>query len=113
MARPGPASCSGLRFSNPPAKGADMKRCPPLRRFAALVAAILLATLIAVSAFGQAQFGNIYGKVQAKDGTMLPGVTVTLSGVAAPQTFITDSEGNFRFLNLSPSSDYELKAELT
>ncbi|HEV7923166.1 MAG TPA: TonB-dependent receptor [Thermoanaerobaculia bacterium] len=90
-----------------------MKRCPPSRPFAAVVTAILLAALFAVSAFGQAQFGNIYGKVQAKDGTMLPGVTVTLSGVGAPQVFISDSEGNFRFLNLSPSSDYQLKAELT
>src|ERR1051325_5085769 len=91
-----------------------MKRCPPPRLVAALATAILLSALLAVSAFGQnAQFGNIYGKVQAKDGAMLPGVTVTLSGVAAPQTFVTDAEGNFRFLNLSPSSDYQLKAELT
>jgi len=31
------------------------------------------------------QTGNIYGKVQAKDGSVLPGVTVTLTGVGAPR----------------------------
>ena len=42
----------------------------------------------------------------------LPGVTVTLTGVGAPQTFITAADGNFRFINLSPGS-YALKAELS
>lgn len=88
-----------------------MKRCPPLRLRTATIAALLLAALSAVSAFGQLQTGNIYGRVQAKDGSLLPGVTVTLSGAVAPQTFITDSTGSFRFINLSPGS-YTLKAEL-
>src|SRR5205085_10713416 len=65
----------------------------------------------AVSAFAQFQTGNIYGKVQAKDGTALPGVTVTLTGVGAPQTVITGSQGEFRFPNLSPGT-YSVKAEL-
>lgn len=59
----------------------------------------------------QLQTGNIFGKVQAKDGSVLPGVTVTLSGIGAPQTFVTDTTGSFRFLNLSPGT-YMLKAEL-
>jgi hypothetical protein len=71
----------------------------------------LCVTLIAVSAFAQFQTGNIYGKVQAKDGSALPGVTVTLTGVGAPQTAITGAQGDFRFLNLSPGT-YSLKAEL-
>src|SRR5437016_14595555 len=83
-----------------------MKRCPPLHLIAVLVA------FIAVGAFAQYQTGNIYGKAQAKDGSVLPGVTVTLTGVAAPQTAVTDGQGNFRFLNLSPGS-YSLKAELS
>src|SRR5213082_1855434 len=87
-----------------------MKRCPPLRFLAAITAA-LLVSLMAVSAFGQVQTGNIFGHTQAKDGSMLPGVTVTLTGVGAPQTFITDATGAFRFLNLSPGT-YALKAEL-
>ncbi|MEA2325722.1 MAG: hypothetical protein QOE68_681, partial [Thermoanaerobaculia bacterium] len=68
-------------------------------------------SLLAVSAFAQFQTGNIYGKVQGKDGGALPGVTVVLSGVGAPQTAISDSQGDFRFLSLSPGT-YSLKAEL-
>src|SRR5258708_21685096 len=89
--------------------GADMKRCPP--RFTAIVVATLCA-LFAVSAFAQYQTGNIYGKAQAKDGSVLPGVTVTLTGVAAPQTTVTDATGLFRFPNLSPGQ-YTIKAELS
>jgi Carboxypeptidase regulatory-like domain/TonB-dependent Receptor Plug Domain len=87
-----------------------MKWCPT-PRFMAVITAALLISLFAVSGFAQFQTGNIYGKVQAKDGSVLPGVTVTLTGVAAPQTAVTDAQGNFRFLNLSPGT-YTLKAEL-
>jgi hypothetical protein len=86
-----------------------MKRCPNPRLLAVLAA--LCISLLAVSAFAQFQTGNIYGKVQAKDGSALPGVTVVLSGVGAPQTSISDSQGAFRFISLSPGS-YSLKAEL-
>jgi len=67
--------------------------------------------ILALPLFAQVQTGNIFGKVQAKDGTALPGVTVVLTGVGAPATFVTDSQGAFRFLNLSPGT-YALKAEL-
>jgi len=87
-----------------------MKRCPPLRFFAVTIAAMLVS-LIGFSAYGQIQTGNIFGHVQAKDGSALPGVTVTMTGVGAPQTFVTDGTGAFRFLNLSPGT-YALKAEL-
>src|SRR5947209_10453426 len=87
-----------------------MKRCPSLR-FLAVVLAAMCTLLFAVSGYAQFQTGNIYGKVQAKDGSVLPGVTVTLTGVGAPQTFITDTGGDFRFLGLSPGT-YQVKAEL-
>ncbi|HEV7426354.1 MAG TPA: carboxypeptidase regulatory-like domain-containing protein [Thermoanaerobaculia bacterium] len=87
-----------------------MKRCPNSRILA--IVATLCLSLIAVSAFAQLQTGNIYGKAQAKDGSALPGVTVTLTGVAAPQTAITDSQGSFHFVNLSPGT-YTVKAELS
>jgi hypothetical protein len=86
-----------------------MKRCPNPRLLAVMTA--LCISLFAVSAFAQFQTGNIYGKVQAKDGTALPGVTVTLTGVGAPQNTVSDAQGNFRFLSLSPGG-YTLKAEL-
>src|SRR5207248_3892444 len=91
-------------------KGADMKRCPH-SRFTMAIIAIALCSLFAVSGFAQLQSGNIFGKVQAKDGSVLPGVTVTLTGGGAPQTFVSEAQGNFRFLNLSPGT-YTLKAEL-
>ena len=87
-----------------------MKRNPKPRWPAVLITAAVCA-LFAVSAIAQIQSGNIYGKVQTKDGTVLPGVTVTLSGVGAPQMFVTEANGAFRFLNLSPGS-YTLKADL-
>src|SRR5205085_4263608 len=94
-----------------PVKGADMKRCPNPRSVA-IIATALCMLLIAVSGYAQtSSTGNIYGKVQAKDGSVLPGVTVTLSGVGAPQNFVTDSTGNFRFISLSPGT-YTLKADL-
>src|SRR5438132_933036 len=87
-----------------------MKRCPT-PRFLAVIAAALCLSLFAVSGFAQFQTGNIFGKVQAKDGSVLPGVTVTLTGVGAPQTTVSDAQGNFRFINLSPGT-YTLKSEL-
>jgi hypothetical protein len=82
-----------------------------LCRLSVRLCVALCLSLIAVSAFAQFQTGNIYGKVVAKDGSALPGVTVTLTGVGAPQTIITDSQGNFHFLNLSPGT-YSIKSEL-
>src|SRR5437868_13898806 len=76
-----------------------------------LLVTLVLAVLCAVGAYAQFQTGNIYGKVQAKDGSALPGVTIVLTGVGAPQTTISDATGNFRFINLSPGS-YSLKADL-
>ena len=81
-----------------------------MRRGSILVA--ICVALLAVSAYAQYQTGNIYGKVQAKDGSVLPGVTVMLSGVGAPQTTVTDGQGNFRFINLSPGT-YQIKGELS
>ncbi len=80
-------------------------------RFLAAITAALCISLLAISAFAQVQSGNIFGKVQGKDGSALPGVTVTLTGIGAAQTAFTDAGGNFRFINLSPGS-YSVKAEL-
>ena len=87
-----------------------MKRCPPLWYRAAWAA--MLVSLLAFGAYGQgAQSGNIFGTVVSSDGSALPGVTVTLTGGGAPQTTVTDAQGRFRFINLSPDT-YSLTAEL-
>ncbi len=87
-----------------------MKRCPPLWYRAAWAA--MLVSLLAFGAYGQgAQSGNIFGTVAGSDGGALPGVTVVLTGGGAPQTTVTDAQGRFRFINLSPDT-YSLRAEL-
>ena len=86
-----------------------------MRRGSIPIRAVLLTAMVLVlftwSAAAQYQTGNIYGRAVAKDGSALPGVTVVLTGIGAPQTTVTDDQGNFRFINLSPGS-YTLKAEL-
>jgi esterase/lipase superfamily enzyme len=63
------------------------------------------------TAHPQLQAGNLYGQVVDKDGAPLPGVAVTLIGAGAPQVQVTNAQGQFRFLGLSPGT-YDLKAEL-
>ncbi len=80
-----------------------------MKNYRVIIGCTLL--LFATSVFAQYQTGNIYGKVVTTGGGGLPGVTVTLAGIGSPQTFITESDGSFRFLNLSPGS-YNVRAEL-
>jgi hypothetical protein len=89
-------------------KGEDMLNRSPVKLWAV---ALSIALLCAMGAYAQFQTGNIYGKVQAKDGSVLPGVTVTLTGMGAPQTTVTGPLGDFRFINLSPGT-YSMVAEL-
>ncbi len=63
-------------------------------------------------ALAQTAGGNVVGKVVDSSGNPIPGVTVTLSGLGAPQTFVTSSNGSYRFLNQSPGR-YDLSAELS
>ena len=73
--------------------------------------AVLLLLAVGGTAFAQLQTGNLYGTVKDDKGAALPGVTVTLTGGGAPQVQVTNAQGQFRFLSLSPGS-YALKAEL-
>ncbi|HKH49533.1 MAG TPA: TonB-dependent receptor [Thermoanaerobaculia bacterium] len=75
-----------------------------------LVIAVLLAALAAPAA-AQLQTGNLFGTVKTADGTLLPNVTVTLSGGGAPAAQSTNEKGEFRFPGLPPGS-YQLLAEL-
>jgi hypothetical protein len=78
----------------------------------AVVAAMLVSLLAVSGAYAQLQTGSITGVVVGTDEAALPGVTVTLTGVGAPQTVVTDAQGRFRFNNLSPGT-YALKGELS
>ena len=57
------------------------------------------------------QTGNLYGTVTDAEGERLPGVTLTLTGAEAPRIQVSDANGQFRFLDLSPGR-YSVKATL-
>ncbi len=61
----------------------------------------------AISAFGQAETGQIVGTVQDPTGAFIPGATVTVRATAtgAERVQTTDAGGNFTFTNLLPD-DY-------
>jgi hypothetical protein len=80
-------------------------------RLVLAVLATLLLAMAAVPVFAQEQTGDLYGTVTDEQKQPLPGVTVTLTGVGAPQVQQSDAQGKFRFLNLYPGS-YALRAEL-
>ena len=75
--------------------------------------ALLLLALFATSGtlFAQAQTGNIYGTVADTQGAKIPGATATVTGIGAPRVVVTDADGVFRFLGLSPG-EYVVKVEL-
>ncbi|MBI3261699.1 MAG: TonB-dependent receptor [Acidobacteria bacterium] len=78
--------------------------------FASSVVLCLLA--VAIPASAQLQSGTIYGTVQDAQAGVLPGVTLTLSSTDRTVTFVTESDGKFRFLNLPPGA-YTVSAELS
>jgi hypothetical protein len=80
------------------------------RNFAPVVLAMGLLAM-AVPAVAQLQTGDLYGTVTDEQGQPLPGVTITLSGVGAPQVQVTDEQGQFRYLSLYPGT-YSVQAEL-
>src|SRR5438045_7148389 len=72
---------------------------------------IALLLLLPLPALAQLTTGNLFVTVIDANGSPLPGVTLTLYGVGAPQVQVTDSHGRFRFLNLSPG-EYGVQAQL-
>jgi hypothetical protein len=67
----------------------------------------LVAIAMVVSAVGasaQVQSGSITGTVRDGQGGVLPGVLVTLTGTGPTQTYTTEAEGQYRFLNVPPGT---------
>jgi len=78
-----------------------------------LFLAIVCFLLVPVAVFAQSQGGAIRGTVTATgDPAPMPGVTVTATGGGFNQSFVTDANGEFRFLNLHPGT-YTISAELS
>jgi len=86
-----------------------MKRINPWWRVLAVATLFLLA--LAGYAWAQEDTGNLYGTVKDQKGAALPGVTLTLSGTGAPQVQVSDKDGRFHFLQLSPGR-YHLVSQL-
>lgn len=76
---------------------------------------LILAILLIISSFAYSQklTGSIKGVVSDEEGNPLPGVTVTASSpsLISTQSFITTSEGYFRFPSLPPGT-YEIVTKL-
>jgi Carboxypeptidase regulatory-like domain len=90
-----------------------MKRFQTFQRYVQFIMTFTAGLcLLSGVALAQTAGGNVVGKVTDASDSPLPGVTVTLSEIAAPQTFVTTSTGSYRFLNLSPGR-YGVKAELS
>ncbi len=71
----------------------------------------LLLVLLAPAAVAQNDAGDLFGTVLGPGDTPLPGATVTVSGPGAPQVQVTDAQGEFRVLKVSPGA-YDVKVEL-
>ncbi|HEV8630514.1 MAG TPA: TonB-dependent receptor, partial [Thermoanaerobaculia bacterium] len=81
------------------------------QRIQLMAAVLLVAVLAAAPAAAQLQTGNLYGTVTDQQGAPLPGVTNTLNCGGAPLVQVTNAQGQFRFLSLSPGT-CSLKSEL-
>ena len=77
-----------------------------------ITAALAFLLLAAGPAAAQVQSGHLTGVVKDQQGGVLPGATATISGVDVTRTFVTDSSGQFRFLELAPGP-YRLSLNLS
>ena len=74
--------------------------------FKSILRGVVTALFVALPALAQAQVagGNITGTATDDQGGVMPGVTVTIQGADLTQTFVTDGEGRYRFLDLAPGT---------
>ncbi len=78
-------------------------------RFTLLFAVLFVLCFCAVSAFGQAETGQIVGNVLDPTGASIPGATITVrsSATGAERVETSDASGTFTFTNLQPG-DYDV-----
>jgi hypothetical protein len=73
---------------------------------------LALSLVWALPASAQVHGGNLGGSIKDQQAGVLPGATVTVSGVDATQSQTTAGDGSYHFLNLAPGS-YQLRVALT
>lgn len=76
-----------------------------------LFMACALVLIAASGAFAQLGGGTLSGTVTDEQGGVLPGVTVTITGLDRTNSTVSDEAGKFRFLNLAPGP-YKVTAAL-
>jgi len=81
-------------------------------RPAKALAVTMLIACAAMSAWAQSYKGSVQATFTTEDGSPLPGVTVTLSADTFSRSFVTDANGNVRFVGLTPGV-YEIKGVFT
>lgn len=81
-----------------------------MRKAAAL--ALLICLVATAPAVWAQSSGTVYGVVSDESGAVLPGATVTLSGVTGTRSTVSGAQGEYRVLNIDPGS-YTLSAGMT
>ncbi len=84
------------------------------RTFTLLAAVAAIFFLSARASFAQTSAnGSIYGQITDSSGAALVGVQVTAHSPAVGGTFhaVSDSQGNYRLIELPPATDYSVDAE--
>ncbi len=92
----------------------NVRSLNPKRMWAAvMLLALVLGLALAPSAQAQTSAGNLVGRVQDKEGTVLPGVTVTATqkDTGVTRSTVTESDGTFRLPSL-PIGVYTVTVEL-
>src|SRR5690242_10576027 len=83
-----------------------MKTATSFRRYARLVALVLLIGTFSASMFAQSVTGQISGTVADASGAVIPGAKVEITNAVTQQvrTVNTDSSGNFIFSDVVPGT---------
>ena len=81
-------------------------------RASAILMALLIALVGAVTASAQETTGTLTGKLTDTQGLAVPGATVTVTGPQGARSFTTDTDGRFNAPFLTPGT-YSVRAELT
>ena len=80
------------------------------KRYTGALLTVLLILGVAI-AEAQEEVGALYGTVTDTTGTVLPGVSVSLTGMGGERIQVSDALGKFRFLRLDPGL-FRLAADL-
>src|SRR5215216_6738284 len=82
----------------------------------ARISALLVAFALALTGLASAQerFGTLQGRATDQQGAAVPGVTVVVTNIQSGEvrTFVTDSNGQWRAVDLNPGR-YNVSFELT